>query len=122
VAGRVVVEAPDLAGARRAAQAALEERSGDDSRWSLGVLRPLTPMAPGTHRYRVTFACWTAEADRFVRQDVHEVEVWAADAAAARRLAQREVQRLPDYRPAWRIRDVTRRDGRRARERATPDS
>jgi len=113
VAGRVVLEAPDLAEARRAAQAALEERSGDDGRWSLGVLRPLTPMAPGTHRYRVTYAAWTAAADRFVRQDVHAIEVWAADAAAARRLAQREVQRLADYRPAWRIRTVARFDGRR---------
>ena len=47
---------------RRAAQAALEERSDEEGRWSLGVLRPLTPMAPGTHRYRVTFAAWTATA------------------------------------------------------------
>jgi hypothetical protein len=113
VAGRVVLEAPDLAEARRAAQAALEERSGDEGRWSLGLLRPLTPMAPGTHRYRVIYAAWTAEADRFTRQDVHAIEVWAADGAAARRLAQREVQRLADYRPAWRIRTVARIDGRR---------
>jgi hypothetical protein len=118
VAGRVVLEAPDLAQARRAAQAALEERSDEEGRWSLGVLRPLTPMAPGTHRYRVTFAAWTAAADRFVRQDVHAAEVWAADATAARRLAQREVQRLPDYRPAWRIRTVSRIDGRRGSGRA----
>jgi hypothetical protein len=58
VAARVVLEAPDLAEARRAAEAALEERRSDESRWSLGMLRPLTPMAPGTHRYRAVFALW----------------------------------------------------------------
>ena len=79
-------------GAQLAAQAALEERRSDESRWSLGVLRPLTPMAPGTHRYRATFALWEAGEDRFVRRDVHELEVWAADAQSARRLAQQEIR------------------------------
>jgi hypothetical protein len=115
VAARVVLEAPDLAGARRAAEAALEERRSDESRWSLGLLRPLTPMAPGTHRYRATFARWESAEDRFVRRDVHELEVWAADAASARRLAQQEIQQTPGYEPAWRIRQVARVDGGRAR-------
>jgi len=115
VAARVVLEAPDLAGARRAAEAALEERRSDESRWSLGLLRPLTPMAPGTHRYRATFARWESGEDRFVRRDVHELEVWAADAASARRLAQQEIQQVPAYEPAWRIRQVARMDGARPR-------
>jgi hypothetical protein len=115
VAARVVLEAPDLAGARRAAEAALEARRSDESRWSLGLLRPLTPMAPGTHRYRATFARWESAEDRFVRRDVHELEVWAADAASARRLAQQEIQQTPGYEPAWRIRQVARVDGGRAR-------
>jgi hypothetical protein len=117
VAGRVVLEASDLDEARRAAEAALEERRSDESRWSLGVLRPLTPMAPGTHRYRVTFARWEATADRFVRRDVHDLEVWAADAQSARRQAQQEIQRVPGYVPAWRIRRVARADGGRPRGR-----
>jgi hypothetical protein len=108
VAGRVVVHAADLDRAREAAEAALLARSGGAPRWSLGVLKPLTPMAPGTHRYRVTFAVWKADADRFVRHDVHELAVWAADAASARRLAQQEIQTVPGYRPAWRIRQVAR--------------
>lgn len=82
--------------------------SGDRSEWSLGVLRPLTPRAPGTHRYLVTFALWEAYDDRFERHDVHVTAIWAADATSARRLAQQEVQSLPDYLPAWRIRSVTR--------------
>jgi hypothetical protein len=118
VAARVVLEAPDLAGARRAAEAALEERRSDESRWSLGLLRPLTPMAPGTHRYRATFALWEAAEDRFVRRDVHELEIWAADAGSARRLAQQEIQQVPGYEPAWRIRQVARVDGGRARAEA----
>jgi hypothetical protein len=110
VAARVVLEAPDLAEARRAAWAALEERRSDESRWSLGVLRPLTPMAPGTHRYRATFALWESGEDRFVRRDVHHLEVWAADAQSARRLAQQEVRTVVGYEPAWRIRQVARAD------------
>lgn len=123
VAGRLVIDAPDLDHARREAERALTRRredtrrSGDRSQWSLGVLRPLTPRAPGTHRYLVTFALWEAFDDRFERHDVHVTEIWAADAASARRLAQREVQAVPDYLPAWRIRSVTR-----AREDAGPDA
>jgi hypothetical protein len=115
VAARVVLEAPDLAGARRAAEAALEERRSDEARWSLGLLRPLTPMAPGTHRYRATFARWESAEDRFVRRDVHHLDVWAADAGSARRLAQQEIQQVPGYEPAWRIRQVARMDGARPR-------
>jgi len=111
----VVLEAPDLAGAQRAAQAALDERRSDESRWSLGVLRPLTPMAPGTHRYRATFALWEATEDRFVRRDVHDHEVWAADAQSARRLAQQEIRLVGGYEPSWRIRQVARIDGGRGR-------
>ena len=79
------------------------------------MLKPLTPMAPGTHRYRVTFAVWEAEADRFVRHGVHGIEVWAADGASARRMAQQEIQLVPDYRPAWRIRAVAKVGGRARR-------
>jgi hypothetical protein len=108
VAGRVVFEAPDLAQARTAAQEALEERSGGEPLWSLGVIRPLTPEAPGTRRYKVTFAIWESDDERFLRRDVHEILVWAADAADARRLAQAEIQCVAGYLPAWRIRQVVR--------------
>ena len=111
VAARVVLEAPDLAGARQAAEAALEERRQDESRWTLGVLRPLTPMAPGTHRYRATFALWEAGEDRFVRRDVHHLDVWAADAQSARRLAQQEIRQVDGYLPSWRIRQVAKVPG-----------
>lgn len=110
VAGRVVLEAADLDGAQKAAEAALLARSGGEPRWSLGVLRPLTPMAPGTHRYRVSFAIWETNGDGYDRRDVHALEVWAADAASARRLAQQEIQAAPEYRPAWRVRQVVRAD------------
>jgi hypothetical protein len=112
IAGRLVLEAPDLDHARRAAEQALTERreqtrlSGENSVWSLGLLRPLTPKAPGTKRYRVTFAQWEAFEDHFERIDVHDLELWAANAAGARRLGQQEVQLLRDYRPSWRIRSV----------------
>jgi hypothetical protein len=75
----------------------------------LGVLRP-TPMAPGTHRYRVRFAVWESEGDGYDRRDVHELMVWAADAASARRLAHQEIQSVPEYRPVWRVRQVVRSD------------
>ena len=110
VAGRVVLEAADLDTAQEAARAALLARSGGEPRWSLGVLRPLTPMAPGTHRYRVRFAVWESEGDGYDRRDVHELMVWAADAASARRLAHQEIQSVPEYRPAWRVRQVVRSD------------
>jgi hypothetical protein len=111
----VVLEAQTLDDARRAAQQALEERAGGEARWSLGVLRPLTPMAPGTHSYRVTFARWESEDDRFVRRDVHTMDVWAADASSARRMAQQQIQAVPGYEPAWRIRSVTRAAARAPR-------
>jgi hypothetical protein len=108
VAGRVVIKAPDLDEARRAAQAALEERDDGESRWTLGVLRPLTPRAPGTHRYLVTFSQWEPHEEHFERRDVHVIELWAADGQSARRLAQQEIQKLPAYQPTWRIRSVAR--------------
>ena len=119
MAARVVLEAPDLAGARRAAEAALDERRHDEARWTLGMLRPLTPMAPGTHRYRATFAMWEAGEDRFVRIDVHYCDVWAADAQSARRLAQQEIRKVDGYEPSWRIRQVARVDGAPARAAGT---
>ena len=108
VAGRLVIEAPDLDRARQAAEAALEERADGQSCWSLGVLRPLTPRAPGTHRYLITFSLWEALEDHFERRDVHAMELWAADGQSARRMAQQEIQKLPEYRPNWRIRAVAR--------------
>lgn len=108
VAGRVRLEAPDVEAARRDAEAVLRARSDGEVGWALGVLRPLAPRARGTHRYRVVFSVWEPEAHRFVRRDVHELAVWAEDAASARRLAQQEIQRIPGYRPAWRIRRISR--------------
>ncbi len=104
--GRVRFRAPAVARARELAQAALAERSGVEPGWSLGLLRALTPNAPGTHPYVVTFALWEACGERFIRRDVHEREVWATDAASARRLVAQQVQALPDYVPAWRVRQV----------------
>jgi hypothetical protein len=72
------------------------------------VLRPLTPGAAGTRRYRVVFSAWEAEADRFLRRDVHELTVWAEDAASARRLGHEDIQAHPGYRPAWRVDRVVR--------------
>jgi hypothetical protein len=112
IAGRLVLEAPDLDQARRVAEQALTERrertrrKGETSVWSLGLLRPLTPKAPGTKRYRVTFALWKSFDDHFERIVVHQLELWAANGAGARRLAQQEIQLLGDYRPSWRIRSV----------------
>jgi len=118
VAGRILVEAPSADDAKRKALEELASRAEEEAgRWSLGVLRPLTPKAPGTALFRVTFAIWVAQADEFVRHDVHELDVWAEDANAARRIAQQEIQSNPDYVPAWRIREVApvhaRRRGRR---------
>ncbi len=111
VAGRVVFEAPDLARARGAAAKALEERSCGEERWSLGVLRPLTPHAPGTFRYRVVYAVWEAKDFQFERRDVHVLELWAADAQDARRLSHVQIQDIEGYLPAWRVRSVVRAPG-----------
>ncbi len=106
-------EAPDLKRARVAARTALEARATGEDNWSLGVLKPLTPKAPGTHCYRVVYAIWEPAGDFFERRDVHEIEVWAADAQDARRLAQTDVQDVTGYQPAWRVRTVTRGPGQR---------
>lgn len=63
--------------------------------------------------FRVTFAVWEATDDRFVRHDTHILDVWAEDAAAARRIAQQDIQVVDGYQPAWRIREVTRTTRRR---------
>jgi hypothetical protein len=106
VMGRVRFQARDAAGARQEAQAALAARSRGRPGWSLGLLRSLTPNAPGTRLYSVIFARWEPREGRFVRRDVHEQDVWATDATAARRRAADDVQSLPGYVPAWRIRRV----------------
>ena len=113
VAGRLVIEAASAAEARRAALAELAKRGDRESRWSLGVLKPLTPQAPGTSLFRVTFAVWEATDDRFVRRDIHTLEVWAEDAAAARRIGHQDIQLVDGYDPAWRVREVTRGPKRR---------
>ncbi|MGD9697216.1 MAG: hypothetical protein AB7V42_16330 [Thermoleophilia bacterium] len=110
VAGRVVVEAPDAEAAQRAAQEALLVRARGERHWSLGVLRPLMPGAPGTRHYRVTFAEWVSGDDGYTRRDVHVRRLWAIDGASARRMAQEDCQTLPDYSPSWRIREVARED------------
>lgn len=109
VAGRIVIEAPSADDARAQAMSALAERSKDEgaSVWSLGILKPLTPKAPGTRQFAVTFAVWEATDDRFVRRDVHRLDVWAEDANTARRIAQQDIQSIDGYHPVWRIRAVT---------------
>jgi hypothetical protein len=120
VAGRLVIEAPCADDARELAMRELAERAvADTSAWSLGVLKPLTPKAPGTHLFAVTFAVWEATDDRFVRHDIHRLEVWAEDATNARRIAQQDIQTLPGYAPAWRIREVSA-VGRRPLRRRRP--
>ena len=106
VMGCARFQAPDSARARQTAQAALAARAGGEPRWSLGLLHSLTPNAPGTHLYRVVFAIWEAGEGRFIRRDVHEREVWATDATSARRLACGQVQAVPGYFAAWRVRQV----------------
>ena len=108
VAGRIQFVAASLAAAKGIIDTELAERSQDSEGWSLGILKPLTPNAPGTHPYRVVFAEWEAEGDRFQRHDVHDLTVWAADAATARRIAQTDIQEVRGYLPAWRIRRVQR--------------
>jgi hypothetical protein len=109
VMGRVLLHAADADGARQAADAVLAARSGTEPGWSLGLLRPLTPKCPGTHAYVVVFAGWEECGDRFVHQDVYRCDVWATDGAAARRQAVADVQAVPGYLPAWRVRQVVRR-------------
>jgi hypothetical protein len=104
--GRARFQAQDVARAREQAAAALAARACGQPRWSLGLLRPLTPNAPGTHLYTVTFAAWEPRKDRFIRCDVHDHEVWASDATCARRLACEQVQAVSGYRAAWRVRRV----------------
>ena len=113
VAGRLVIQAASATDARRAALAELAKRGDRDSRWSLGVLKPLTPQAPGTSVFHVTFAVWEATDDRFVRHDIHTLDVWAEDASAARRIAQQDIQLVEGYQPAWRVREVVRGEKRR---------
>jgi hypothetical protein len=119
--GRARFQARDAGGARQAAQAALAARADGEPRWSLGVLCSLTPNAPGTHAYVMTFA-WDECGDRFIRHDVHEREVWATDAISARRLGVEQVQSLPGYRPAWRIRQVAQRRPSRHRRTRSPQA
>ena len=113
VAGRLVIEAPSATAARAEALAEIARRDSEESRWSLGVLKPLTPSAPGTSLFQVTFAVWEATDDRFERHDVLDLKIWAEDAGAARRIAQQDVQTIDGYDPAWRIRSVARSSGRR---------
>ena len=108
VAARLRFAAANLAAATSAVEAEIARRCAGEEGWSLGLLKPLTPAAPGTHRYRAVFAVWEAEGDRFARHDVHTIEVWAADAATARRIAHQEIQAIEAYSPAWRIRQVRR--------------
>ena len=55
-----------------------------------------------------------------MRRDVHRLEVWAADAGTARRLAQQEIPRVPGYEPSWRLRQVARVQGAPARRQRAP--
>lgn len=120
VAGRLVIQAPSADDARELALRELSERATSDAAaWSLGVLKPLTPKAPGTKLFAVTFAIWEATDDRFVRRDVHRLELWAEDATNARRIAQQDIQLIDGYEPAWRIREVSAVDRRPLRRRRT---
>lgn len=121
VAGRLVIEAPSAGDARHLALRELAERAvADAAAWSLGVLKPLTPKAPGTRQFAVTFAVWEATDDRFVRRDVHRMDVWAEDATTARRIAQQDIQSIEGYAPAWRIRAVGAIGRRPRRHRPQP--
>lgn len=108
VAGRAEFHAADLGSARAEAEAELVRRSGGADGWSLGLLRPLTPSAPGTYLYEIIFALWESEGDHMERRDVAHLHAWAQDAATARRIAQHDIQDVDGYIPAWRIRRVGR--------------
>ncbi len=108
-----MIQAPSAKEARAEALAEIAKRDNGESRWSLGVLKPLTPKAPGTNLFDVTFAVWEATDDRFERHDVFQMAIWAEDASAARRIAQQDAQDLTEYDSAWRVRSVTRSPGRR---------
>ena len=108
IAGRMRIEAPSAVRAREAATAGMARRAGEAAGWSLGLLCPLAPGLPGTFLYRVVFAEWVEEEAEYRRDDVHAAEVWATDGESARRIARQEVEVLPVYRGAWRIRQVRR--------------
>jgi len=108
VAGRLVLEAPDAARAVAAARRRAAADVGEGAAFSLGPLKPLSAAAPGTHRYRVSFAVWRERATGYVRERAHELVVRAIDAQSARRLAEQEVRQAPGYEPAWRIVRVCR--------------
>ena len=110
VAGKMQFVAASFVAAKAIIDNEIRSRSEDSDGWSLGILKPLTPNAPGTHSYDVVFAEWEADGDRFYRRDVLELTVWAADATTARRIAQTDVQEIAGYLPAWRIRRVHRTD------------
>lgn len=109
VAGRIQFVAASLVAAKSVIEKEIARRSKESDGWSLGILKPLTPNAPGTHPYAVVFAEWEAEGDQFRRHDVHRLMVWAADAGTARRIAQSDIQEVVGYLPSWRIRRVQRR-------------
>ncbi len=108
VAGRAEFHAPDIDAARAAAELELSRRADGDEGWTIGLLRPLTPRAPGTYLYEIVFALWTSVGDRMERRDVAHLHAWAQDAATARRIAQQDIQENASYLPAWRIRRVSR--------------
>lgn len=111
VAGRAEFRAADLEAARAVADEELTRRASGEEGWTLGVLRPLTPRAPGTYLYEVVFALWKSVGDHMERREVATLEIWAQDAATARRIGQQEIQAHPGYVPAWRIRRVSRVPG-----------
>jgi len=93
--------------------------------WFRAMGTEVVVLLPVVHAERAAavrdlFARWEAAEDRFVRRDVHRLEVWAADAGTARRLAQQEIQRVPGYKPSWRIRQVARVKGAPARRQSAP--
>jgi hypothetical protein len=108
------IEAPSAVRAREAASEGMSRFADDGATWSVGLLCPLVPALPGTHLYRVTFAAWVEEETEYRREDVLAPEVWATDAESARRIARRAADALPDYRGAWRIRQVERLASARA--------
>ena len=79
------------------------------------MLRPLTPMAPGTHRYRATFAIWEAATTASCASTSTTATSGRPTRQSARRLAQQEIRKVAGYEPSWRIRQVARVDGAAAR-------
>jgi hypothetical protein len=123
VTGRTIIAAANAVEATAEAEK-IRGRSRDPSSVVLRLLAPLTPHAPGAHRYSVTFSSWHEHDGVYRKSIVHLAHVDALRAADARALAGRTAKTLPEYCGSWRIEQVRRTDdavpatSRRSRRRA----